>query len=300
MDREVKPFQKIGGIKMNEENLVQEEPVTEVTENTDAQTVEDIEEGIELTDTASKEEEKEEVKTYTEEDFEKAVNDRINEILPRKIERESRKIEKKYRDEMSKYKETESILNAGLGTKDISEANTRMREYYKEQGIDVPVYQAPKYSDADEKALGEMEANNIISLGYEEMQEEANRLSDIGLDNMSPREKATFTKLASELSYQKQKKELAQIGVKEDMLNNSEFKEFASQFNSNTPIKNIYEMFEKIHQPKKQVEQIGSMKGNNKNVKDYYTPEEIDRLTDEELDNPAIWEKVRKSMTGQL
>lgn len=286
---------------MNEEKLVQEEPVTDVTENTDAQAVEEFEEGIELTDTTSHEEEKEEVKTYTEEEFERAVNDKINEILPRKIERETRKIEKKYRDEMSKYKETESILNAGLGTKDIAEANTRMREYYKEQGIEVPSYHENRYSDDDERVLGEMDANSIISLGYEEMQDEANRLSDIGLDNMSPREKATFTKLANELSYQKQKKELAQIGVKEEVLKDSEFKEFSKQFASDTPIKNIYEMYEKVHNPKKKGSLIGSMKGeDNKRVKEYYTPEEIDRLTDEELDDPVVWEKVRKSMTGQL
>ncbi len=30
--------------------------------------------------------------------------------------------------------------------------------------------------------------------------------------------------------------------------------------------------------------------------RDYYTSEEIDNLTDEELDDPAIWEKVMKSM----
>ena len=52
--------------------------------------------------------------------------------------------------------------------------------------------------------------------------------------------------------------------------------------------------------PKKEVKKIGSMKqGARAKVKDYYSPEEIDRLTDEELDNPAVWEAVRKSMTGQ-
>ena len=32
-------------------------------------------------------------------------------------------------------------------------------------------------------------------------------------------------------------------------------------------------------------------------VKDYYTEDEIRKLTDEELDNPKIWEAVRRSMT---
>ena len=33
--------------------------------------------------------------------------------------------------------------------------------------------------------------------------------------------------------------------------------------------------------------------------KDYYTPEEISKLSEEDLDDPEIWEAVRKSMTGQ-
>ena len=65
---------------MNEEMNVQE-PVVDTTENTDAQAVEQFEEGIELTDTASTEETKE-VKQYTEEQIEKLVNDRVNTILP--------------------------------------------------------------------------------------------------------------------------------------------------------------------------------------------------------------------------
>ena len=68
---------------MNEEYDVQT-PVTDVTENTEAQSVEENEEGIELTDTTSQEEEKQEVKTYTAEEVEKMVNDRLNTLLPKK------------------------------------------------------------------------------------------------------------------------------------------------------------------------------------------------------------------------
>ena len=52
--------------------------------------------------------------------------------------------------------------------------------------------------------------------------------------------------------------------------------------------------------PKKKIEPMGSMKsGPSSIVKDHYTAEEIERLTDEDLDNPQVWEAVRKSMTGQ-
>lgn len=280
---------------MNEEYDVQE-PVTDVTENTDAQPVEEIEEGIELTDTTSKEEEKEEVKTYTAEEVEKMVNDRINDILPKKIEREKRKIEKQYSDKLANYEETSSILKAGMGAKDISEANQKMREFYKEQGIDIPVYSKPKYSEEDEKILGKAEASKIIDLGFEEMQDEANRLAAIGVDKMTPREKVIFNTLADELTHQKQVKELAELGVKEEILSNSEFKEFVSQFNTKTPIKTIYEMYNVTHQSKPKAEKIGSMKNPvSKEEKDFYTPDEVKALTPEEWEKPGVWEKVMAS-----
>ena len=281
---------------MNEEMNVQT-PVTDVTENTEAQSAEEIEEGIELTDTTSQEEEKKEVKTYTAEEVEKMVNDRINNLLPKKIEREKRKMEKQYSDKLAKYEETDSILKAGLGTKDISESNQRMREFYKEQGIDIPAYSKPRYSEEDEKILGQAEASKIIDLGFEEMQEEANRLAAIGVDKMTPRDKVVFNILADELTHQKQVKELAELGVKEEILNDSEFKEFASQFNSKTPIKNVYEMYTKI-KPQKKYEQIGSMKNIKEPVqKDYYSNEEIAKMSPEEI--RKNWDVIRKSMTAQ-
>lgn len=282
---------------MNEEYDVQT-PVTVVTENTDAQPVEENEDGIELTDTTSNEEEKQEVKTYTEEDFEKAVNDRVNSLLPRKIEREKSKIERKYREEIAKYEETESILKQGFGAKDITDANKKMREFYKEQGIEISEYQRSKYSEEDEKVLGRADATKIIDLGFEEMQDEANRLASIGVDKMTPREKVIFNTLADELTHQKQIKELAELGVKEDVLKDSNFISFAGQFNSKTPIKTVYDMYTKLNQTKPRFEKPGSMKSNvQEKVKDYYTDEEIRKLTDEDLDNPKIWEAVRKSMT---
>lgn len=282
---------------MNEEYDVQT-PVTDVTENTEAQSVEENEEGIELTDTTSQEEEKQEVKTYTAEEVEKMVNDRVNTLLPKKIEREKRKMEKQYSDRLAKYEETDSILKAGLGTKDISESNQRMREFYKEQGIDIPVYSKPRYSEEDEKILGKAEASKIIDLGFEEMQEEANRLATIGVDKMTPREKVIFNTLADELTYQKNKKELAKLGANEELLSNNEFKEFASQFNSKTPIKTIYEMYNVTHQskPRTEKEKIGSMKNPvSKEEKDFYTPDEVKALTPEEWEKPGVWEKVMAS-----
>ena len=283
---------------MNEDYI--QEPVTEVTENTEAQPVEENEEGIELTDTASNDEEKESVKTYTEEDLEKIVNQRINDILPNKIEKEKRKLERKYKDRLSNLDETESILKQGFGAKDLADANQKMREFYKEQGIDIPDYQRPKYSDEDEKDLGELDAKKVIKLGFEEMQDEANRLADIGTDNMTLREKAMFTALAKELTIQKNRNELIKLGVKEDLLNDDEFKKFSNKFNKDVPIKDIYEMYSQVNNKQKKYEQIGSLKNPSPKVeKDYYTDEEIDKLSYDDLDKPGVWDIVRKSMTSK-
>lgn len=283
---------------MNEEMNVQQEPVTDVTENTDAQPVEENEEGIELTDTTSSQEGTESVKTYTEEDLERIINDRVNEILPTKIERERRKIEKTYRDKLSNYEETESILSTALKTQGITEINKQMRELYKEQGIDIPEYQKPRYSDDDERALGELEASKIIKLGFEVMQEEANQLAEIGTDKMTVRQKAMFSKLANELTIQKEKRELVKMGVKEDILEDLEFRQFSSQFNKDVPIQTRYEMYQKFNNKEtKKYDKIGSLKNNKEATKkDYFTDEEIAKMTDKELEEN--WEAIRKFQTS--
>lgn len=285
---------------MNEEYNVQE-PVTEVTENTEAQPVEENEEGIELTDTTSNNEEKESVKTYTEEDLERIVNERINDMLPTKIEREKRKLERKYQDKLSQYEETESILKQGFGAKDITDANQKMREFYKEQGIDIKDYQRPRYSDEDERDLGELDAKKVIRLGFDEMQDEANRLAEIGTKNMTVRQKSMFTTLANELTIQKEKKALVKMGVKDDILEDLDFRQFSSQFNKDVPIEKRYEMYTKFNnkEPKK-YDQIGSMKNTKttNEVKDYYSPEEASKFTRKDYDkNPKLLEAVERSMT---
>ena len=285
---------------MNEEYNVQE-PVTEVTENTEAQPVEENEEGIELTDTTSNNEEKESVKTYTEEDLERIVNERINDMLPTKIEREKRKLERKYQDKLSQYEETESILKQGFGAKDITDANQKMREFYKEQGIDIKDYQRPRYSDDDERDLGELDAKKIIRLGFDEMQDEANRLAEIGTDNMTVRQKSMFTTLANELTIQKEKKALVKMGIKDDILEDLDFRQFSSQFNKDVPIEKRYEMYTKFNnkEPKK-YDQIGSMKNTKttNEVKDYYSPEEASKFTRKDYDkNTKLLEAVERSMT---
>ena len=272
----------------NEEMLEQ----TNDTENVETQTTEENVEGIELTDTAEITEEvieeKEEVKTFTQEEVDK--------IIKKRLARQ----EREYQEKLSKYKNVESVLNAGLGTNSIDEADTKLRDFYKEQGIEIPEPMKQGLSNKELQILGEAEANEILELGLAEAENEANRLANIGHQNWNAKEEAMFNKLAKTLNYEKQKKELKSIGADTKILDSDEFKEFANQFNSSTDIKNIYNLYSKTKLPKenKNIEKMGSMKNNStEEVKDFYTYEESLKFTRKDFDeNPALFKAIEKSM----
>lgn len=272
------------------------ELVTEVTENVEEQTTEENVEGIELTDTAETVEpiveEKEEetpVRTYTDEE--------VDEILARKIARIESKLEKKYEKELSKYKDTENILNAGLGTKDIDEATNQLREYYKEQGVNIPDRIKPGLSEREQEILAKAEAEEIIELGKVEAEKEANILAS-RFETLTTREKAVFNTLASYLTSENEKLELQKIGVKADILEDKDFKEFRQEFSPKTSIVKIHDLYTKTKGEKETPKPIGSMTTTEPNkVKDYYTPEEARKLTDKDLDDPQIMKAVEYSMT---
>ena len=277
---------------MEQEEMLEQ---TNDTENVETQTTEENVEGIELTDTTdadesiSDEPEKEEVKMFTQEDVDKIVKKRLA------------RQERDYQKELSKYKNVESVLNAGLKTKSIEEAESTLREYYREQGVDLPEPTKPGLSDRELQILGQAEAEEILDLGLEEAEKEANRLATKGHQNWNAKEQAIFNKLASTLTYEKQKKELKTIGADTKILDSKEFKDFANQFNSNTDIKNIYNLYSKTSLPKenKNIEKMGSMKNNaTEEVKDFYTYEESLKFTRKDFEkNPALFKAIEQSMT---
>jgi hypothetical protein len=130
------------------------------------------------------------------------------------------------------------------------------------------------------------------------MQQEANRLANIGYKNLNEREQIIFNKLAETLTEENNRRELLKLGAKEELLSDKSFNDFRKKFASNVPMKEVYEMFMKNNSKPTVKENPGSMKNSQvTGTKDYYTPEEISKLTDEQLDDPKIWEAVRNSMT---
>jgi hypothetical protein len=234
-------------------------------------------------------------RTYSEAEFNEAVNKKVGEVMGGKIARKEAKIRKEYE---RKYGDLVETLKAGTGKESVEELNDTFAKFYESKGI--KINKTPQYSDEDIEILSRAEADEIIRGGFDEVVEEADRLKDKGVANMTAKEKALFRKLTDYVRVNEQSQELARIGVTEDVYNGDDFKSFAAKFNPNTPITDIYDIYAKT-KPQKEHKSMGSMKhqGADSGVKDYYTPEEIERLTEEDLDDPRVWDAVRKSMTGR-
>lgn len=284
---------------MEQEEMLEQ---TNEAENVETETTEEItEEGINLTDTTETEketvEEKTEVKKTLRElleenpDYQEELTETI--IKPRLARKD-----REYQKELSKYKDTDNVLRATLNVKEGEDVNQKLREAYEADGIELPSRYEPGLNDRDIERLGIGDAEDIIVLGNNAMKAEANRLANIGYANLNPREKATFNRLANELTSRKEKSELKRLGAPEDLLNDDRFIQFKKQFNSNASMETIYGMYQKQYTPKKDISPMGSMKDTNQKVvneKDFYSPEDVKNLTDDDWKKPGIWEKVRAS-----
>ena len=253
------------------------EIVTEVTENV-APTTEEVAEQVEQIESP--------VKTYT--------DDEVDEIVGKRIARREAKIRKEYE---KKYGNLERVLKAGTGKDNVEELADTFKEFYQKNGIKIP--EEPRYSERDIEVLGRAEAEDIIKSGLNDVIEEVDRLADLGLGNMSPTEKVVFKTLAEYRRTAEQQKELAKLGVTEDVYNGKEFKDFARKFASDTPMAEIYQIYSKM-QPKKDIKPMGSIRSNtvkDTGVKDFYTRDEALQFTKRDFDNnPELFKAVERSM----
>ena len=258
--------------------------------------------GVELTDTTETVEdvyteaveEKKEVKMISLDEAEALAIERANKAVEARLKRERKQFEK----ELAKYKNTESILRAGLEVETIDEANERLARFYKEQGVAIPETKSG-LSEREIEILARADAEEIVDAGVEEMTREANELAKRGYENLDAREKIIFTTLAEKLTKDLQKKELVKIGVEPSVLEDKDFKDFATKFNSKVSIADIYTLYSKTHEPKKHIEKIGSMKSveSPNKIKEFYTPEEVEAMSEKDLDNPELMRAVELSMT---
>lgn len=238
-------------------------------------------------------------KTYTEEEFNQRLEEKINEILPRRLERRADKIEKEYK---RRYSEVENLLKFGFNAENLDEATTKMQEFYKQKGYELPtIKEQDAYDDDYLQYKAEKEAQKIIDLGYDEIKAETEALSNIEVENMTQQEKLLLQILGNKRIEMESKMELVKAGINETDLQDKEYQEFSKHLSNNMSELEKYNMYLK-YKPQGQSEKIetmGSMKTNaqpDKVYKEYYTPEEARRLTEKDLDNPKIMEAVEKSM----
>jgi hypothetical protein len=250
--------------------------VEETTENVEVATTEEIA--------------TEQVETIPEKTF---TQSELNEIVKGAKARAKAQVRKEYD---RKYGNLTNVLRAGTGKESVEEMTNTFADFYEKKGI--KINREPDYTAKDIEVLATAEANEVIRLGYDEVVDEVDRLASLGVNNMTAKEKALFKVLAEHRQNTERHNELAKIGVTEDVYNSDEFQNFAKQFNSTTPIADIWNIYNKT-QPKKDIKPMGSMKNTNVNeIKDFYSAEEISRLTEDDLRNPDVWTAVRRSMTG--
>ena len=223
-------------------------------------------------------------KFYTDEEFNRAVN----EIADRRVARKMRKMER----ELDKYKDTENVLKSQLGGENIEEINNNLRKLYTDSGVDLP----ERYVSEDRGYIeyqAERDSKDIIAEGYDVIKQEAGKYASVGYDNLSEKDKIIFNNLVDELNKEDDKKALRSLNIDTSILEDKNFIEYRQQFNNSVPVTKIYDMYSGNKEVK--INTPGDLTNNSTSEKEYFTDEEIERMTDEEIERN--WEKIRKSQT---
>lgn len=233
--------------------------------------------------------------TFTQEQVDEIVKQKLDEIMPGKIARKTAQIRKEYdRD----YGELMGMLRAGTGKDSVQDITESLRGYYGSRGVNTQ--KTPEYSQEDLAVLADADAQSIIRGGYDEVVEEVDRLAKLGAAKMTPREKAVFTALAQHRQQEEQGRELEKLGVSREVYRGKEFQDFAKMFTAGTPITKIYDTYAKTL-PKTEVQTMGSVKtvdSGDGGIKDFYSQEEAGKFSKEDyLRNPALLKAVERSMT---
>lgn len=227
-------------------------------------------------------------RTYTQEE--------VDGFVEKRLARERARITRQYDREYGAYRELADVAMAGTGTKSVGEARDILTDFYGKKGVQMP--QKAGFSDQDIKVLARADADELIGYGDEDVEDELRRLTDIGIEKLTPREKARMLLLDQHQKGAQRARKLSAIGVTEDVYSSREFQNFAGNFNPNTPIEYIHELYAKT-QPRKEHRTMGSMKNAaGKEVRDFYSPEDIAKLSTDDLLDDSVWNAVRKSMTG--
>lgn len=299
-----------------DENELITDDVPETSENEELIET-DASEGVdEVQDSTEVEQTSEDILQKQEDDLQKQIEERANEIASQKVEARANEIAeekiearlirdrvKREREDAktkAKYEELERIMKSALGAENIDDVITKSKEFYRDQGISIPEIVNKQFvNERDEIVLAKADAGDIIKLGKSEMEAEANRIAAIPEKDRSLRDKTVFNDLCQELIKINDINNLTSKGYSPDVLSDKDFMSFREQFNFNTPVTKVYEMYQKVNDIKPtQPKSPGSAKTTltNNEIKEYYTPDEVRKFSEEDLDNPKLMKAIEKSM----
>lgn len=271
---------------MEDEEMLE---TTNETENVETETTEEMQEVVDTETPETEVEETEEEEIEVKEKLLTFTQKKLNEMIEDRVRRErntSKRSEANIRREYEeKLADIENIIKAGFGTDNLDDGLTRITELCKDKGIKIPE-RKNSYSQSDLEVLANHAAEEIIADGYDAVDLELKKLANKGPDKMSAREKLIFAKLNDTKKVLDSQKELASIGVKPEILQSKEFKDFADKFTgSKFSMKEVYEMYARENKPKPKAKPIGSMINNNpKQEKTFISEAEYDKMSDKEIE----------------
>lgn len=245
-------------------------------------------------------------KTYTEEEVEqikanlkKEYDDESQKIFNNRWAREKEKFEK----ENAPLFQIEDLLKGQLGATDRNDLVKKVGDFYQ---VDIQ-NASPKLTERQERILAKADAEEIKSLGMDEMVSEANRIASIPQNQRTIRENIIFGELASEITEQKNRNLLKEKGYDLAILDDTKFKDFRNKLNYKTNIAEAVDMYNLLTKgqtvqdkpsPTKPAS-AGSTKSNvtQNQVKEFYTREESLQYNKKDFDkNPELWQAMLNSM----
>lgn len=232
-------------------------------------------------------------KTYTQAEiddmkakWESGFQKRLGKEVDRKL--------KIYEDENFKKDQLIDVLKEQTGRETIDDLLDMSEEQY---GVTV---QRTRTSKNDAKVLGKHDAKEILDIGDDDFVEsELNRLAS---RTRTEREEETYEELKSSLESKRtmaqREKEIKEKGLDEAVVNSEDFKNFEKKFSKETPISDVYDMFEKVNGTREEAPfSAGSLKDTkSKQTDEFFSADEFNALTSKDLDDPRIYEKAMRTI----
>jgi hypothetical protein len=247
----------------------------------------------------------EDVKTYTEQEVEeiksnlkKEYDDKSQKIFDRRWAREKEKLEKAN----AQLYQIEDVLKTQLGATDRNDLVSKLGDFYN---VDISK-PTGKLTERQERILAKADAEDLQSLGIDEMVTEANRISSIPKDQRTIHDSVVFENLVKSITETRNRDELNEKGYDLAILEDEKFKDFKSKLNYTTPITEAVDLYNLMTKgqavgtkPTKPAS-AGSTKSNvtQSQIKDFYTYEEAMRFSKADFDkNPELYKRVQDSMS---